>query len=287
MFSFFGLTVRRLEAVAWKSGGQHQGWCGLGSDPCADRTLSGRLGIRLAHPSLILRASGEPLYCRAWSDNQGADMSSKKALVVWGGWNGHTPQETAELLAGELKAKGVAVTIETTLDSFADQAKLETFDLIVPNWTMGKMTDEQWKGLNAAVKNGVGLGGIHGGMGDAFSYHYSGYAWMVGGHFSGHPYVGEYTVQLSEESSPITKGMPRQFTYKSEQYYMMLDPAIRVLAYTMYDFQGEKVRMPVVWTRTWGKGKVFFSALGHTAAELKQYPDVVAMTVRGLLWAAR
>ncbi len=212
---------------------------------------------------------------------------SKKALMVWGGWDGHTPEKTTALLAGELEKKGVTLTIENSLDSFADQAKLETFDLIVPNWTMGKISDEQWKGLNAAVKNGVGLGGIHGGMGDAFSYHYAGYAWMVGGHFSGHPYVGEYTVLLSEESDPITQGMPRQFSYNSEQYYVMIDPAIRALAYTMYEFQGEKVRMPVVWTRKWGQGRVFYSALGHTADELGKYPDVLAMSIRGMLWAAR
>lgn len=214
-------------------------------------------------------------------------MNSKKALLVWGGWNGHTPKETTELLASELQTKGMKTEIENSLDSFADPARLEMFDLIVPNWTMGKMTDDQWKGLNIAVKNGVGIGGVHGGMGDAFSYHYGGYAWMVGGHFSGHPFVGEYTVQLTSESSPITDGMPKQFDYKSEQYYMMLDPAIRVLAYTMYDFNGEQTRMPVVWTRMWGKGKVFYSALGHTADELKEYPEVLAMTARGLLWAAR
>jgi type 1 glutamine amidotransferase len=209
----------------------------------------------------------------------------KSALIVWGGWDGHTPQQTAQTLADGLRKKGFDVTVETALDSWANVEKLKSFDLLVPIWTMGKAMTEQMQGLDAAVKSGVGLAGVHGGMADAFRGQID-YEWMVGGIFVGHPHVGEYTVQLTDRKDPITDGLPHTFPYKSEQYYMLTDPGNRVLAETLYERDGRRVAMPVVWTKSWGKGRVFFSSLGHVAAEFTQYPQVLEMTVRGLVWAA-
>ncbi len=132
----------------------------------------------------------------------------------------------------------------------------------------------------------VRLAGVHGGMGDAFRGNL-GYQWMVGGQFVGHPHVGDYFVQLAAAKSPITAGMKKRFKYHSEQYYMLVDPAIAVLAETTYDLDGHKVKMPVVWTKPHGKGRVFYSALGHRYEEFVKFPEVLAMTTRGLLWAAR
>jgi len=209
----------------------------------------------------------------------------KKALIFYGGWDGHTPKEAAELFEAELKSKSFEVKVEGSLDSLSDTQLLRGFDLIVPIWTMGSLSKEQSKGLLEAVRGGVGLGGFHGGTGDAFRGDID-YEWMVGGHFLGHPHVGDYTVELTGVKSPITAGMPQSFAYKSEQYYVMVDPAIEVLATTIYKHEGRETAMPVVWTKSWGKGRVFYSSLGHTAAELKSYPEVLAMTVRGMLWAA-
>jgi len=212
---------------------------------------------------------------------------AKSALIVWGGWDGHTPRETAEVLGERLKENGFSVRIENSLAPLEDVEALKTLDLIVPVWTCGQMSDPQWNGLNQAVHEaGVGLGGVHGGMGDAFRGRVE-YYWMVGGQFLGHPYVGEYAVNLSSVKSPITEGLPKSFEYSSEQYYMGVDPMNNVLAYTPYTFEDQKCKMPVVWTKTWGKGKVFYSALGHVAEEFKKYPDVLAMTTRGLIWAAK
>jgi type 1 glutamine amidotransferase len=46
------------------------------------------------------------------------------------------------------------------------------------------------------------------------------------------------------------------------------------------------VEVPVVWTRRWGTGRVFVSAIGHRLADLRQ-PEVFDLTVRGLAWAAQ
>lgn len=185
-----------------------------------------------------------------------------------------------------LRPSGAVVEIARELDRLTDPDWLRSFDVISPCWTMGCLTPEQSESLCETVRAGTGLGGIHGGMGDAFRGALD-YEWMVGGHFVGHPHVGEYKVRITAPEDPVMAGLPRELVYRSEQYYMLIDPAIRVLADADYPNDGATSRMPVVWTKTWGKGRVFYSALGHDPAEFDAYPEVFAMTVRGLQWAAR
>jgi len=209
----------------------------------------------------------------------------KKALLIAGGWEGHQPEKMALLFAAELQKHGLAPQIESSLEILADPARLAEFSLIFPGWTMGQLTGDQSKGLQTAVRAGVNLGGIHGGMGDAFRGNLD-YEWMTGGHFVGHPYVGDYTVQIRDFASPITAGLPGSFAYRSEQYYLLVDPGIHVLADTQYVHEGRQVTMPVAWIRQWGKGRVFYSALGHAPGEFAEFPEALQLTVRGLLWAA-
>lgn len=208
----------------------------------------------------------------------------KKALFLWGGWEGHEPRLVSELLAAELERRSFQVQLENALEPLEDIERLKQLDLIVPNWTGSQLSDAQADGLSVAVKSGVGLGGTHG-MTAAFPGCQT-YEWMTGGSFMGHPYVGEFYISLKGDNHVITQGMPRRFKYHSEQYYMLVDPAMNVLASTNYQREGRKVKMPVVWIKHWGLGRVFYSALGHNLKEFQDYPDVLRMTVRGLVWAA-
>lgn len=209
----------------------------------------------------------------------------KKVLFVSGGWKGHQPEKIVQIFADELKAHGFEPEIVTSLEPLADEAALKTYALIFPCWTMGELSAEQERGLCGAVRAGVGLAGVHGGMGDAFRGKLD-YEWMTGGHFVGHPHVGDYTVRVKEPAHVITAGLPAEFAYKSEQYYMMMDPAVDVLADTAYTHAGRTVSMPVVWTKNWGAGRVFYNALGHDPVEFTTCPEARILTVRGCLWAA-
>lgn len=209
----------------------------------------------------------------------------KKALFVAGGWDGHQPEKIVQLFADELRGANFTADIETSLDVFADSDRLKTYDVISPCWTMGALSKEQSDGLLAAVRGGVALAGIHGGMGDAFRGNTE-YEWMVGGHFVGHPHVGEYTVRIQDFDSPITRDLPGSFAYHSEQYYMLIDPAVHVLADTVYVHEGRQTTMPVAWIRMWGKGRVFYSSLGHEPGEFDRFPEARILTARGLRWAA-
>ena len=209
----------------------------------------------------------------------------KSVLLVWGGWEGHQPEKIVALFSEELRSRGFTTQIESSLDCLVDPEQLKKHALIFPGWTMGSLTDAQSNGLQEAVKSGVGLGGIHGGMGDAFRGNL-GYEWMTGGHFVGHPHVGDYTVRIEDFASPITQGVPGVFPYRSEQYYLMVDPSIHVLADMDYLHEGRICTMPVAWIKTWGKGRVFYSSLGHAPEEFTEFPAALTLTIQGLLWAA-
>ena len=104
----------------------------------------------------------------------------KSALFVAGGWDGHEPKSTSGILAGCLRAEGYRTELIETLDVFLDPEKLGKFDLIVPVWTMGTITNDQEKGLLEAIKSGIGLGGWHGCMADSFATIPNTSSWSVG-----------------------------------------------------------------------------------------------------------
>ena len=215
---------------------------------------------------------------------------AKKALVVWGGWNGHEPKETTAIAAAELRQMGFDVEVVNTMDVYCDADKMKGLHLVVPCWTMGQITGEQEKGLLEAIASGVGIAGWHGGMCDAFRQNTS-YQFMTGGQWVAHPGgIVEYTVNIINHTDPITEGL-KDFRMKSEQYYMHVDPGNEVLATTT--FTGEYgtpwikgTVMPVVWKRRWGEGRVFYMSLGHVAKDF-DVPEVRTILRRGMAWAAK
>lgn len=206
------------------------------------------------------------------------------ALIVYGGWEGHEPEPVAKIFQRELKKRKVTVEVSTDLADLT-KTKLKGFDVVIPHWTCGELSARAWEALDQAVRGGMGVAGCHGGAGDAFRGKLE-FQWMMGGQFVGHPHVGEYEVHITETTNPITACLPASWTYDSEQYYQLVDPGVNVLAETVYDYDGHKVVHPVIWTKSWGKGRVFYSALGHVAKEFKAYPKVLEMTINGFLWAA-
>ena len=187
-----------------------------------------------------------------------------------------------------LEQEGFSVRVEATTKAFADPA-LHDMSLVVPIVTMSRIEKEEIANLTAAVQNGVGLAGFHGGAGDSFRDCVD-YQFMIGGQWVAHPGdIIRYDVTIACPDDPIVAGIG-DFPYTSEQYYMHVDPANEVLATTR--FTGDHaawingVVMPVVWKRHHGKGRVFYSSLGHQAKEF----EVLQMRTifqRGALWAAR
>jgi len=212
----------------------------------------------------------------------------KHALIVWGGWHGHEPEQCAHIVRDMLLRNAYNVRIETLTSAFADP-ELALLDLIVPIYTMSRLEKEESANLSAVVRDGVGLAGFHGGMCDAFRESVA-YQFMCGGQWVAHPgNIIDYRVNITRRDDPIMQGV-EDFDYRSEQYYMHVDPSNEVLATTT--FSGEHadwingVEMPVVWKRHHGKGRVFYSSLGHVTKEF-EVPEMRTILRRGLVWAAR
>ena len=213
----------------------------------------------------------------------------KSALLIRGGWQGHEPKECMDIVAPVLESEGYSIEISDSLETFSDRNKIMSSDVIVLSWTHGLLTAEQEKILLDAVAGGVGIAGWHGGMADAFRSN-SDYHFMIGGQFAGHPGdIIDYEVNIVRADDPVMAGIA-DFKMHSEQFFLLVDPGNTVLATTTFDGRPypwiEGRVMPVVWKRQWGKGKVFYSSLGHNAKDF-QVPQVLEILKRGILWASR
>ncbi|MCL1887844.1 MAG: ThuA domain-containing protein [Kiritimatiellaeota bacterium] len=213
-----------------------------------------------------------------------------RALIVYGGWDGHQPVECAERFAEWMTQRGFDVNKQPTLDAYLDKKIMKDLAVIIPLWTMGTISGEQSKGLADAVAAGAGLAGWHGGMCDAFRWDV-GYQFMTGGQWVAHPGgCVDYTVTDLDQTDATTKGL-KNFKMNSEQYYMHYDPSNTCLAWTTFDGKHgspwiKGVRIPVVWKRMWGKGRIFYTSLGHVNKDW-DVPEAFEIMKRGIQWAAR
>lgn len=215
-------------------------------------------------------------------------LKGKKILMVWGGWEGHEPKQVTYKLKEKLDELGAIVTVSDSLGVYTNKELMASVDLIIQAWTMGKISKEQEKGLLEAVKSGTGLAGVHGGLGDSFRENTE-YQYMVGGQWVAHPGgIIDYTVEITDKNDPVTKGI-KDFKMHSEQYYMHVDPNVKVLATTTFNADHndwiDGAVIPVVWKKTYGKGRVFYLSVGHVAKDF-DVPEAMEILVRGIKWAS-
>ncbi len=233
-----------------------------------------------------------------------SETTSKHALVVRGGWDGHQPVETTESVIPFLEGNGYAVRVEESNDVYADAEVMAETDLVVQANTMNTIEKEPLAGLVAAVIAGTGLGGWHGGIADSYRAS-ADYLQLIGGQFAHHAgkepalRTGEqsdnylpYTVNIVPERAdhPIVAGIG-DFDLLTEQYWVLSDAYNDVLATTTvaardFDAWHRPITTPTVWTREWGAGRVFVCTAGHRL-EVLDDPNVRTIVERGLLWASR
>lgn len=218
------------------------------------------------------------------------EAGPSKALFVYGGWPGHAPAEYRDLIVPWLESEGFEVTVSDSLSVYADAEVMGDIDLIVQIWTMGTIGRAELNGLMSAVRNGVGIAGWHGGLGDSF-HESQPYEYMIGGQWVSHPGNDgvSYTVNITDHDDPVTEGIG-DFDVVSEQYYMHVDPNNQVLATTTFtgehDYWIEGATIPVAWKRVYGEGRVFYISLGHQP-NVFDIPEAMTMLKRGILWASR
>jgi type 1 glutamine amidotransferase len=214
------------------------------------------------------------------------------------------PVETTESFIPFLRENGFDIRVEEGTSVYADQEYMDTVDLVVQVNTMSTIEDAEFRGLQRAVLNGTGMAGWHGGIADSYRNN-ADYLHMIGGQFAHHAgkepaeRVGDqsdnyipYTVHITDygRSHPITEGID-DFELVTEQYWVLSDEYNDVLATTTQDVRpwdawNRPVTSPAIWTRQWGRGRIFVSAPGHRLEIVESRP-VRTIIERGLLWAAR
>lgn len=229
---------------------------------------------------------------------------TRRALVVRGGWDGHSPEAATDLFVPFLQAQGFETVIETDNEVYADADRMDGVDLVVQCVTMSEISGPALAGLRSAVEAGTGLAGWHGGIADSYRAS-SDYLQLVGGQFATHPArhpeerPGDasdnflrHTVTLTPEGRQheITAGL-EDFELDTEQYWVLHDDLIDVLATTTHPVRPwhpwhRPITSPAVWTRLWGAGRVFVATPGHSP-EVLEDPNVRTIVERGLLWASR
>ena len=231
-------------------------------------------------------------------------MTARKALVVRGGWEGHHPVEATDLFIPFLEQSGYDVRVEESNEIYADDEVMASTDLILQSVTMSEISREAFLGLKAAVERGTGLAGWHGGIADSYR-NSSDYLQLIGGQFATHPskhpdqcsgdqsdnYL-PYTVELTDlgRGHEIMAGLD-DFTLHTEQYWVLHDDLIDVLATTTHPVQPyhpwhRPLTSPAVWTRLWGEGRIFVATPGHSL-DVLQDDNVRTIIERGMLWASR
>ena len=209
-------------------------------------------------------------------------------LIVWGGLELHQPRECSEIVAKMLREDGLSVDITADYGAFAEPAIRER-KLVIPNITGDTLDRASEKNLISAVRGGVGLGGHHGALAtsfrDAWDFHY-----MTGVQWVQHPGdIRDYRVDIVRGDDPVMAGI-ESFDYHSEQYYLLYDQTVDILATTTFDGAPDPmvrgVTVPVVLKRQFGRGRIFYSSLGHQAHEFGHTPMRTILR-RGLGWAAR
>jgi type 1 glutamine amidotransferase len=209
-----------------------------------------------------------------------------KALFIGGQQEKYHPFAVmAPIFEEFLTAAGFEVTATEDRDALLPD-RLEPYDVVVCNTTGGDLNAEQASGLVGSVKRGLGFVGVHSAT-DSF-VNTPGYLNMVGGRFLAHPSKDWSTdpptcpvhrFRVRDPNHPIMEGID-DFEMREELYLMETYGPFHLLLSTEFqDFE-----RPVAWTKPYGFGRVFYTALGHGAEQVR-HPVFQRMVANGVAWA--
>ncbi len=180
-------------------------------------------------------------------------------------------------------------------------ATLRRFDAVIWNNISGDVLSlSQRRAFENYIRGGGAFVGVHGTAGD-FIYFWDWYVdTLIGARFIGHPMNPQFQearVVVEAKDHAIGKVLPAEWKMTDEWYSFRTNPratgatVIATLDESSYKpdgMMGQNLRMgsdhPLAWTRCVGKGRSFYSAIGHRP-ETYTEPHYAAMLEAALTWA--
>ncbi|HET7842152.1 MAG TPA: ThuA domain-containing protein [Terriglobia bacterium] len=190
------------------------------------------------------------------------------------------------------KSGAFETTVTEDVGAFT-AANLKNYDAVM-FYTTGElpMTDEEKKSFTEFIRSGHGFVGVHSAT-DTF-YMWEDYLKIVGAYFNDHPWHQQVSVEVADPANPLVSFLGKSFQVNDEIYQMSdfqadtthvllkLDPG-------SVDLKNPRVRRrfygwPLAWTRMDGKGRVFYTALGHEKA-VWEADWFQQMMLNGIKWS--
>lgn len=202
----------------------------------------------------------------------------------------HESEDVIEELGA---ANGYKVTLTHKAESHLTPQGLRNYDVVI-FYTTGELplTDAQKTGFLNFIKSGKGFVGIHSAT-DTF-YKWPEYGEMIGGYFDGHPWTQNDTVTIKahDRANPLTSHWEESFKLQEEIYQYKEFNKANVTVTMSLDTAGTDMtkrgikakEFPLTWFRNYGKGRVFYTALGHRP-EVWRDQRFQTMIVNAIKWA--
>jgi type 1 glutamine amidotransferase len=231
---------------------------------------------------------------------------NRPAILVFSKTNGFRHEEAipaGNALFAKLAKDNSWGYFQTENGATFSPAILARFDAVIFNNTSGDVfTPQQRAAFKAFVEGGGGYVGIHA----AGDNSHEAWEWyvdnVIGTHFIGHPMDPQFqkaTMRIEDRNHPATRNLPATVERTDEWYSFDRSPrrpGITVLAtldektYVQKGPFGKDLAMgsdhPIVWQRCVGKGRIFYSAGGHTASAFSE-PEFSGMLTGAVRWALK
>jgi len=275
------------------------GMVGKGDAALIAKIEAGLAKVKLTRADVIARC--------ATYDNDRPQLPAnlpRPAILVFGKITGY--RDGPSIDAAEVALKGIAARhgwgiVFTDKGGVFNAADLARFDAVVWNNISGDaLTIPQRAAFQGYIAKGGGFTGIHGSGGDP-QFFWDWYAdTLIGARFIGHPMTPQFQearVAVEDTAHPATYGLPSEWRMTEEWYSFATSargPKTRVLAtldestYSPGEGFGRKLAMgdhPIAWTRCLGRGRSFYTAIGHRPESYSQ-PESLRLLDQGIAWAA-
>jgi type 1 glutamine amidotransferase len=191
-----------------------------------------------------------------------------KAICEREGWVAHFTEDADWFQPKLLKSFDVALFLCTTQDV---------------------LNDEQQAAFQSWFESGKGYVGIHSAADTEYDWPW--YGELVGAWFSGHPRIQKATIRVENRSHATTKHLPAEWVRTDEWYNYKANPRGKAQVLASLDestYEGGTMGEdhPIIWCRELGKGRTWYTGLGHTKESYTE-EAFVRLIAEALRWTGR